>query len=244
MFSEIPFAMLISGGGSTATAIWNAKRKGELPNINFRLVISSRPDAKGIERLVDAGFDQHDIKVVDSKSQRVPGAFGETLETVFRLRDITHFGQYGWLPYTPYNVCENFYGINQHPGPIDPTHGQEYGFGGRGMHGRAVHAAVLAYARTVKMAWTEATAHRVTNIVDGGELLGYRVVDIFEKDDVDTLAARVLPEEHLLQIRVLQQLGQGGLTPKTRGTLIVRNPTEKQILAECKSFAAKIFPNG
>ena len=66
-------------------------------------------------------------------------------------------------------------------------------FGGRGMYGDRVHAAVLAAGATE----TGVTIHRVhPDTIDLGEIVVQRRVPVEPGDDVSTLSARVLAEEH------------------------------------------------
>ncbi|TMB78083.1 MAG: hypothetical protein E6J52_05140 [Chloroflexi bacterium] len=66
-------------------------------------------------------------------------------------------------------------------------------FGGKGMHGDKVHAAVLA----AKAKESGVTVHRVhPDTVDLGEVVVQRRVPVNEGDDVATLSARVLAVEH------------------------------------------------
>ena len=66
-------------------------------------------------------------------------------------------------------------------------------FGGKGMHGDKVHAAVLA----AKAKESGVTVHRVhPDTVDLGEVVVQRRVFVREDDDVATLSARVLEVEH------------------------------------------------
>ena len=66
-------------------------------------------------------------------------------------------------------------------------------FGGRGMYGDRVHAAVLAAGATE----TGVTVHRVhPDTIDLGEIVVQRRVPVQPDDDVSTLSARVLAEEH------------------------------------------------
>jgi len=66
-------------------------------------------------------------------------------------------------------------------------------FGGRGMYGDRVHAAVLAAGATE----TGVTVHRVhPDTIDLGEIVVQRRVPVRPDDDVSTLSARVLAEEH------------------------------------------------
>jgi len=66
-------------------------------------------------------------------------------------------------------------------------------FGGKGMHGDKVHAAVLA----AKAKESGVTVHRVhPDTVDLGEVIVQRRVPVHDGDDVPTLASRVLAVEH------------------------------------------------
>jgi phosphoribosylglycinamide formyltransferase 1 len=66
-------------------------------------------------------------------------------------------------------------------------------FGGKGMTGDKVHAAVLA----AKAKESGVTVHRVhPDTVDIGEVVVQRRVPVLEGDDVPTLSARVLAVEH------------------------------------------------
>ena len=76
--------------------------------------------------------------------------------------------------------------INIHPSLLPA-------FGGAGMLGEKVHAAVLASG----VAETGCTVHLVERgAVDDGRILVQRRVPVLPRDDVTTLAARVLAEEH------------------------------------------------
>ena len=51
-----------------------------------------------------------------------------------------------------------------------------------------------------------ATVHRVTNELDHGEILAQAVVPVLDDDTADTLAERVLAQEHVMYPRVVAQL--------------------------------------
>lgn len=84
--------------------------------------------------------------------------------------------------------------INVHPSLL-PAHG------GRGMLGTRVHEAVLASGDRE----SGATVHRVEpDSVDGGEILVQRRVPVLPGDDVASLAARVLGEEHAALVEAVR----------------------------------------
>ncbi|MEO1027350.1 MAG: phosphoribosylglycinamide formyltransferase, partial [Pseudomonadota bacterium] len=73
------------------------------------------------------------------------------------------------------------------------------------------------HARALEAGDTEAgcTVHQVTADLDGGPILGQARVPILPDDTPDTLAARVLVQEHLLYPRVLRRFLDGKTEPIT-----------------------------
>ena len=65
-------------------------------------------------------------------------------------------------------------------------------FGGKGMYGHHVHEAVIAAGETE----SGCTVHFVGEGVDKGEIILQARVPVFEGDTAESLAARVLEEEH------------------------------------------------
>jgi folate-dependent phosphoribosylglycinamide formyltransferase PurN len=85
--------------------------------------------------------------------------------------------------------------INMHPALL-PF------FGGRGMHGDKVHAAVLASGATE----SGCTVHRVhPETVDLGEVVVQRRVPVLPGDDATMLAARVLEQEHVAIVDAIRR---------------------------------------
>ena len=86
--------------------------------------------------------------------------------------------------------------INVHPALLPA-------FGGVGMIGERVHAAVLASGARE----SGCTVHRVgPGPIDGGEIVLQRRVPVLAGDDVGSLAARVLVEEHTALVEAVRQL--------------------------------------
>ena len=80
-------------------------------------------------------------------------------------------------------------------------------FGGEGMYGRRVHEAVLASGEAV----TGVTIHVVDEEYDRGPVVAQREVPVLPGDTVETLAARVLEQEHLLYVETLKRVANGDL---------------------------------
>ena len=237
-------AICISGGGTTMHNVLIAHKNKRLPLINPALIISSRPDAGGIEKALKEGISGKDIVVIDRKRFKSSDDFGEAIIQECRLRKVDLIAQCGFIPLMPSIVIQEYRSMifNQHPGPLDQD---RLGFGGKGMYGKSVHHAVIYFAKRVGRHFlTEATAHRVTDTVDGGALLGIRKVDIMEDDDAFSLAARVLPQEHKLVIEMIDKFSrEGKLCDIRRNTPLIRE-NEKDLLIEAKKAGIEAFPNG
>lgn len=95
----------------------------------------------------------------------------------------------GYLKLIPEAVVRAFHGrlLNVHPALLPA-------FGGHGMYGQRIHAAVLAHGATV----TGVTVHFVDEHFDRGPIIAQWPVPVLPGDTADTLGARVLRVEHRL----------------------------------------------
>ena len=70
------------------------------------------------------------------------------------------------------------------------------------MYGIRVHEAVIREGDSE----TGVTIHRVSNVIDGGDIVAQTRVPVEEGDTPETLAARVLKREHSFLVEVLSSL--------------------------------------
>jgi folate-dependent phosphoribosylglycinamide formyltransferase PurN len=103
----------------------------------------------------------------------------------------------GYLRLLPTEVLEAFPGrvLNIHPALL-PRHG------GKGMYGMRVHEAVLASGDKE----TGASVHFVTERYDEGGVILQRRCNVEPGDTPETLAARVLREEHLAYVEAIRKV--------------------------------------
>lgn len=242
MEAKLRLAILISGGGTTATAIIKACISGKL-KIKPALVIASRAGIKGIERIQDTGFPRDRIVILDPRTFKRSEDFADRLIDECNKYKIDIVGQYGWLPLTPKKFIKIYQGkiINQHPGPLDPP---RVDFGGKGMYGRRVHCAILYFRRmTGHDYWTESTTHFVTEDFDKGEVIKRTTIKILPGDTVEDLQQRVLPIEYRTQIEVLKDFADGTVQIIKRPKLLVKD-NELEFLKQAKKIAAILYPKG
>jgi phosphoribosylglycinamide formyltransferase 1 len=230
---------LISGGGTTMQEIIRASQSGDIPGLEVACVIASRPDAGGIDKARRLGIPERDIIVIDSRAFRADrAAFGERIISVLADRGVTVVTQNGWLPLTPESVIRAYEGniFNQHPGPPEA-------FGGKGMMGRAVHAAVLEFQRlTGRIFDTWVVGHRVAAGLDEGAVVKRAKVAVEPGDTAESLQARALPAEHRVQVELLRDFVRGELQALAPETLVF--PGEEPLLEEAKRIARERFPRG
>ena len=181
-------AILASGNGTNAEAIMSHFRAlGDAASGSVVLVASNRAIAGVLDRARAANV------ATEHFDARDPAALGRLLETY----DVDIVALAGYLKLVPSDVIARYRGriINVHPGPLPE-------FGGAGMYGMHVHAAVVAARRDE----TAVTVHLVDERYDHGETLARWPVPVLPDDTPERLAARVLAVEHVLYPRIVDAL--------------------------------------
>lgn len=244
--NKLRLVALISGGGSTMFTIGQATKEhtkyGYLPRTELVGVISSNPQAKGLERAKQLGLSEDQIFCINLNSYPSPEVYGEALLSAFKQLKPDVIGQYGYEPLTPKNAIEGYdqaVWINQHPGPIDPSN---YDFGGRGMScATRVHAARLMFVReTQRNFWTDVVSQRVGVGFDSGRVFRRGHVPIYPCDTVQTLADRAIKVEWQVQINTLKDIEEGTLKeqPPYRDLIL---PGERMLLHLVKQIAIRTY---
>ncbi len=167
--------ILISGRGSNMEAIVRA----QIPGARIAAVISNRPDAGGLAFAASHGIP---TRVVDHKAYPSREAFDAALaDTIDALApDLVVLA--GFMRVLTDGFVNRYSGrlLNIHPSLL-PS------FPGLHTHQRALEAGVRVHGTTV---------HFVTPTLDCGPIVIQAVVPVLPGDDEDSLAARVLVQEH------------------------------------------------
>ncbi len=184
--------VLISGRGSNLQSIIDATRAGEL-DATVAIVISNRADAEGLRRARDAGIEAVCVNPRDfSDRLAYDGALAERL--LDRRVSLVCLAGFMRLVGTP--LLEAFPDriLNIHPSLLPAFPGLD--------------AQRQALDHGVRV--TGATVHLVNATLDGGPIVLQAAVPVLENDTVETLAARVLVEEHRLYPAAIQRVLDGG----------------------------------
>ena len=181
-------AVFVSGGGTNLQALLDEAAKGNLPDGEIALVISSKPDVYALTRAEGAGVPG----VVVARKQCADQAEfeGKILDALREYR-IEMIVLAGFMSILSESFTSRFPKriLNVHPSLIPA-------FCGQGFYGLRVHEAALE--RGVKI--SGATVHFVNEIPDGGEIIFQRAVEVQPGDTPEVLQRRIMEEAewHLL----------------------------------------------
>ena len=170
--------VLISGRGSNLQAIVEAIGDGRI-DATVAVVISNRPKAAGLDRARAAGIE---AVCLDHTSYPSRDAFDEALARELMSRRVDLVCLAGFMRLLGRPVIDAFPDriLNIHPSLLPAFPG--------------VDAQRQAIAHGVKVSGV--TVHLVTAELDGGPIVVQRAVPVLDEDTAESLAARILVEEH------------------------------------------------
>ncbi len=206
---SIRIAILVSGHGrgSNMAAIIDACQRGEVDG-QVVLVIGTRREAPALQRAAEKGVPTCVISPrnlsEEEYAQRLLHALGGAKVDLVCLA--------GYMRLLPTPVVQSYAGrvMNIHPALL-PL------FGGKGMYGEHVHRAVLDSGMKV----SGCTVHFVDEHYDTGPIIVQRCVPVEEEDTWETLAARVLVQEHQAYVQAVKLFAQGRLRIEGRRVRIL-----------------------
>ena len=183
--------LLISGRGSNLQAILQAAREqGWMGSV--RGVISNRADAAGLDVAKSYGVPTQIVAHTDFASRE---AFDQALGDAIAVLHPDVIALCGFMRVLGAGFVARFSGrlVNIHPSLLPA-------FTGLHTHARALEGGVK---------WHGATVHLVSDALDHGPVLAQAIVPVLDDDTPQTLAARVLVEEHRIYPAVVRALLEG-----------------------------------
>jgi phosphoribosylglycinamide formyltransferase-1 len=175
---EPTIGVLISGRGSNLQALIDAVHDGRL-HARIEAVISNRAAAAGLERARAAGIE---TLVLDHKLFASRDDFDAAIAAELRARGVSLVCLAGFMRLIGASLLDAFPNaiLNIHPSLLPSFPG--------------VDAQRQALDHGVKI--TGATVHLVTGELDAGPIVMQAPVPVADDDTPETLAARILDEEH------------------------------------------------
>jgi phosphoribosylglycinamide formyltransferase 1 len=188
-------AILISGGGSNMLRLLESM-DADHPAEPV-LVLSNRPDAGGLAKAAALGVRTAVVDHRPFKGDRA--AFEAALQEALLAARPDILCLAGFMRILTPDFTRAWAGrmLNIHPSLLPK-------YPGLGTHARALEAGDAEVGCTV---------HEVTEDLDAGPILGQARVPVLPGDTPETLAARVLGEEHRLYPAVLRRFAAGDRTP-------------------------------
>lgn len=184
-------AVLCSGRGSDLQSIIDAIQRGEL-NAEISIVLTDKPKVQALERAEKAGIKNIcvDRKLFDNRADF-------EAEILKNLSEVDLVILAGFMRILSPDFVRKFSGrlMNIHPSLLPAFPGAH------------AHRDVLAYG--VKI--SGCTVHFVDEGTDSGPIILQSAVKVFDDDTEETLAARVLEQEHIIYPQAIKLFVEGKL---------------------------------
>ena len=190
MTDRLKIGVLLSGSGTNLQAIIDAIVEG-LPT-DIVLVVSSRPDAYGIERARAAG-----IPTLVMNREKYADVLAADAQIVEALREAgaEYVVMAGYMRKVTSVMLDAFPNrvLNLHPALLPSFKG--------------AHAIADAFNAGVKV--TGVTVHFANADYDKGPIVAQRAITVAENDTLDTLEAKIHDAEHVLYPEVIGLIAEG-----------------------------------
>ena len=196
----IRIAVMVSGQGrgSNMQAIIDACKSGKISG-EVALVVGVKDDAPAMERARNQAVP---TLAISPKAFESTEAYDYAVYTALKDNSIDLICLAGYMRILGQKIIDHWRNriMNVHPALI-PS------FCGKGMYGHHVHEAVIA--RGVK--FTGVTVHFVDEEYDTGPIILQAVVQVEQDDTPDSIAAKVLVQEHKAYTDAIALFAQGRL---------------------------------
>lgn len=196
--------VVVSGRGSNLQSIIDHIAEGKL-NIEIAVVVSDHKEAFALERAAKAGIP---TAVVERKGCKDKAEFEDKIDAALREAGAEVVVLAGFMRILTGHFISRWEHkiINIHPALL-PS------FKGLDAQGQAVDYGVKVAGCTV---------HFVDEGTDTGPIILQKVVPVLDDDTEETLAARILKEEHKALPEAIQLWADGKLTIKGRKVYVAR----------------------
>ena len=194
--ARLRIGVLASGGGTNLQAIIDAIACGRL-DAEIVLAVSNNSRSGAMRRARAAGIPAAHLS---GATHPDPDALDATIADALANRGGELVALAGYMKKLGPRTLARFRNriLNVHPSLLPK-------FGGRGMYGERVHAAVLAAGERE----TGVTIHLADGEYDRGAIIAQSRVPVLPDDTLASLAARVLEREHVIYPQTLSRVADG-----------------------------------
>lgn len=191
MKGRVKVGVLVSGRGSNLQALLDAAADPAYP-AEIALVVCNIPGAYALERAAQAGVAS---VVISHKDYPNRATFEAAMDSALRVAGVEIVALAGFMRILGDAFIAGWQDrmLNIHPSLLPA-------FKGLHTHEQALAAGVSEHGCTV---------HLVRPALDSGPIIAQASVPVLAGDDPDTLAARVLVEEHRLYPQALRWMAEG-----------------------------------
>lgn len=197
---------LLSGSGSTLNNFLKWQKDKKFAG-KIAVVISSKPEVKGLQIAKEAGIPSYCIEYQSFKGNIE--AYSKAITDKLLKYNVKWVVMGGFLSFYQVPSCYQNKVFNVHPSLIPA-------FCGQGMYGSKVHEAALEYG--VKL--TGCTVHLVNNQYDAGPIVAQKAVVVEDNDTPQSLAQKVQAQEREIYPLVVQDFILGNL--KLEGRRVIK----------------------
>lgn len=202
MARQVPIGVLISGGGTNLQSIIDAIEAKKLA-AQIKIVLSNKADALGLERAKKHGIA---TEFLDHKAHPSREAYDQAVVELLHARGVELVVLAGFMRLLSPVFIKAYSNriMNIHPALLPAFPG--------------LHVQKKAVEHGVRFAGC--TVHFVNEECDEGPIIIQAVVPVFAEDSEDTLAARILNQEHRIYPRAIQLYAEGRLHVSGRRVLV------------------------
>lgn len=199
---QVPIGVLISGSGTNLQSIIDAIEAKEL-DAKIQLVLSNRADAYGLVRAKKHGIP---IEVLDHKRFSSREDFDRAVVDILRAREVELVVLAGFMRLLSPVFVRAYSNriMNIHPALLPAFPG--------------LHVQKKAVEHGVR--FSGCTVHFVNEECDEGPIIIQAVVPVFPEDTEDSLASRILEQEHRIYPRAIQLYSEGRLRIEGRKVFV------------------------
>lgn len=196
-------AVLLSGRGSNFRALHDAMREGKI-NADIVLVFSNKADAQGLQTAKERGLE---TLYFDPKAYPSRDDYDAAIVEELKKREVDLVCLAGYMKIITPLFCQAYRNqiMNIHPALLPSFPG--------------LHAQKQAVDYGVR--YSGATVHFVWEEVDAGPIILQAVVPVYQDDTEETLAERILKEEHRIYPEAVRLYFEGKLEVRGRKVYIL-----------------------